>query len=187
MRSLWVAALALVSGLSVQVAPLVNRVVVVLDGDAPSADAASDARLRDQVLKTLDGVPAEYFALTAAGLTSIPEAQALSFRRSRFTVTPPTYAGLSVTFAESVEVLRGNEFVRDSLIERECPIPPGECPGQLHGAVVAEVRRVEATSAAKLRSLVARANDWRGARVVLFTAGWPTRDDGRVGLGAAVC
>lgn len=187
MRAVWAAALAVLSALGLQEAGPATRVVVVVDSDAPAADPVSAAQLRDRLLALLDGeVAVSFHELTAAGLTAIPPAESAQFRRTRFTTTPPTYSGVSLTFAEGVEVLRGNEFVRDSVVERECPVPPGDCAGRVHAAVQAEVRRAENASARKLRTLAAAAAAWRGARVVMFTSGWPTRDDGRVGVGAAV-
>lgn len=181
------AAVAVLSALGPQTPAPFSRVVVVVDGDAPAADPVAAARLRDEVLRHLDGaVPASYYELNADGLTAVPDATAVAFRRSRFTVTPPTYSGVSISFAESVEVLRGNEFVRDTVIGRECPPPAGECAGHVRAAADAEVRRGERSSARKLQSLAAAAGEWRGGRVVVFTAGWPTRDEGRVALDAAV-
>ena len=116
----------------------------------------------------------------------IPPSEAAEVRRTRYTVAPPVYSGVRVSFGESVEVLRGNEFVRDTIIARECASRADDRVGLVRGAVDAEVRRTETSSAHKLRALAAAAPEWRGARVVLFTSGWPTRDDGRVGVAAAV-
>jgi hypothetical protein len=176
-----VAAIAAVGGQPEPAAP--RALVVVIDGDAPAADPREAARLRQMALERVDeAAAASYFLLNAERLVAIPAAEVASFRRTVFTVEPPTYAGVSVTLAESLEVLRGNEAVRDELIATRCPPSTSECGGAVRAAVEAEVKRVEGASAAKLRSLTAAAEGWPGARVLVLTSGWPTRDDGRVGL-----
>jgi hypothetical protein len=187
MRTAWAAALAVFGLLGQSPGPPGPRVVVVVDGDSPAADPVSAARWRGALLDQLGvTVPVTYYALTADGLAAIPPSEAAEFRRTRFTVTAPVYSGIRVSFAESVEVLRGNEFVRDTIIARECASRADECVGLVRGAVDAEVRRTETSGTRKLRALAAAAREWRGARVVLFTSGWPTRDDGRVGVAVAV-
>lgn len=187
MRTAWAAAFAVFGLLGQPQGEPGSRVVVVVDGDSPVADPASAARWRDGLLAQLGAsVPVAYYSLTADGLAAIPPSEAAEFRRTRFTVTAPVYSGIRVSFAESVEVLRGNEFVRDTLIARECARRADECVGLVRGAVDAEVRRTESSGTRKLRALVAAAPEWRGARVVVFTSGWPARDDGRMGVAEAV-
>ena len=119
----------------------------------------------------------------------MPDAEASSFSRTTFTVTPPTYGGLSVTFAEGAETLRGNEAVRDGVIDRECPVgAPGDLQGPRpggggrHGTGTPK-RPVPASCAASWRP---RPAAHPGARMVLVTAGWPARDASRVGLNRAL-
>jgi hypothetical protein len=187
MRTAWAAAFAVFGLLGQPQGQPGSRVVVVVDGDSPVADPASAARWRDGLLAQLGAsVPVAYYSLTADGLAAIPPSEAAEFRRTRFRIAAPVYSGIHVSFAESVEVLRGNEFVRDTLIERECATRADECVGLVRGAVDAEVRRTETSGTRKLRALAAAAPEWRGARVVVFTTGWPARDDGRVGVAEAV-
>lgn len=172
------------SGMAIQDPATARPLVVVVDTDAPAANPVEAARLRAALLDRLDpSGAATYFQLTTDRLAPVPAAEVLSVRRTVFTITPPTYSGVSVTFAESVEVLRGNESVRDELIASRCP---SDCGGLVHAAVEAEVKRVETAGARKLRSLSSNAAQWRGTRVVVITTGWPTRDDGRVGLSRAL-
>lgn len=164
-----------------------SRLVVIVDGDAPAADPGAAARLRDAVLQGIDPtLPVDYLELAADRLTAIAATDAAAFRRTVFTVSPPTYSGLRVSFAEAVEVLRGNEQARSGLAERECRSGSADCLARLRAAVAAEVKRSEAVSARKLRLLSELAAGWKGARVVLFTAGWPTRDERLVDLDRAV-
>lgn len=176
---------AAIGGLGLQSTATFPRLVVVVDGDAAAADPRAAARLRETLLEQIDPTTAaSYFELTATGLKAIAADDAATFRRTVFTVTPPTYAGVRVTFTESVEILRGNEAVRETVIARGCG--GGECGGRVRAAVMEDVRRQEATSARKLQQLVAQAAGWPGARVVLVTAGWPIRGDDRLDLGRAV-
>lgn len=188
MRTAWATAFVVLGALGGRTQPPPTpAVVVVVDGDGPAADPAAAARWRESLLAPLgDAVPVTYYELGATWLLAIPPSEAAAFRRTRFTITPPVYAGIRVSFAESVEVLRGNEFMRDTLVARECAARADECAGLVRAAVDAEVRRAETSAAAKLRALAAAAPGWRGARVVVFTSGWPVRDDGRVGVAAAV-
>ena len=123
MKALWLAALAAIAGLGFQAPDGLPRLVVIIDADAPAADPALAARLRDLLLSGLDqGARPVYVELTGDAARTVPDAEAASFSRTTFTVTPPTYGGLSVTFAEGVETLRGNEAVRDGVVNRECPV-----------------------------------------------------------------
>lgn len=164
-----------------------SRLVVIVDGDAPAADPRAAARLRDAVLQGIDpALPVDYLELAADRLTAVAGTDAAAFRRTVFTVSPPTYSGLRVSFAEAVEVVRGNEQVRSELAERECRPGSADCLARLRAAVAAEVKRTEAVSARKLRLLSELAAGWKGARVVVFTSGWPTRDERLVDLDRAV-
>lgn len=187
MRALCLIVLAAIAGLERQAPTAVGRLIVVIDGDAPAADPAGAARLRETVLQQVDPTgAAEYFEMTSTGLVTVAADMAGEFRRTVFTVTPPTYSGVSITYPESVEVLRGNEALRDAVIARRCPSDRDQCGGHVHAAAVAEARRAETTSARKLRALATQAATWRGARVLLVTSGWPTRDDARVELSRAL-
>ena len=188
MKALWLAALAAIAGLGFQAPDGLPRLVVIIDADAPAADPALAARLRDLLLSGLDqGARPVYVELTGDAARAVPDAEAASFSRTTFTVTPPTYGGLSVTFAEGVETLRGNEAVRDGVVDRECPVgTPGDCRARVQPAVNAMVRDTEAASARKLRNVVATAAAHPGARMVLVTAGWPARDASRVALNRAL-
>lgn len=188
MRNVYLAAVVAIAGTGIQSAAVPSApLVVVIDADAPAADPAEAARLRRALLERIDGpAAATYYELTADGLTQVPAAEAASFRQTVFTVSPAAPTGVAVTFAESVEVLRGNEAVRDELIASRCPPNTSECGGLVRAAVEAEVKRAEAAGAGKLQHLTAAANGWRGAEVLVVTAGWPCRDDGRVGLARAL-
>lgn len=187
MRAMGLAVLTATLSLAVQPAPPAGaRLVVVIDGDAPAADPRASAATRATLLERLDrDAVAQYYELDARGLRDVPPAEAAEVRRTVYSVGPPRYSGLAITFAESLEVLRGNEAVRDALIARGCGAARS-CGGVVHAAAEAEVRRVEASSARKLAAFAANASRWRGGTVLLVTSGWPTRDDARVGVRQAL-
>ncbi len=176
--------LALAAALSGQGGRPAGPLIVVIDGDSAVAAPEDTARRRVALLEQLDpGAVAKYYELTASGIHPVAPTDAASFRRTVFTVTPPSYSGVKVTFSESTEILRGNEAVREAVIARECS---SGCGGRVRAAVEAEVKRTEGESARKLQHLAAQATSWRGARVVLVTSGWPTRDEARVRLDRAL-
>ena len=175
-------------GLGLQPASPNREVVIIIDGDAPAADPGAAAQLREALLAGIAGDRRPlYFELNSTTINPVRDAEAESFRRSVFTVAEPQYGGVSVSFTEAVETLRGNQSVRDAVVDRECPYPsvPG-CGDRVAAAVDAAVKQTEAASARKLRSVVATAAARRGARVVVVTSGWPARDDLRVALNRAV-
>lgn len=167
--------------------PPTSGLVVILDGDAPASDPADAARLRVDLLERVDpGATASYFELTADGLAAVPPADAADVRRTVYTVTPPSYDGLMVTFADAVEILRGNEAVRDTVVARACTAGARSCGAVVRAAAEAEVKRVESASARKLAALAGRVEAWRGATVVIVTPGWAVRDERRVDLRRAL-
>lgn len=187
MRALCLAAVLALAGWRAQPDSPAGRLVIVVDADAPSRDAQQAAGVRGALLERLDpSLEATYVELTAERLAPVQASEAASFRNTVFTVTAPTYSGVLVTYTQSVEILRGNEALRDDVIARACAPQVPACGGLVRAAVEAEARRVEETSARKLRNLVAGAAGWRGAKVVLITSGWPVRDEGRAGLPRAM-
>lgn len=181
----WLVAVAVLQAPQPQ--PSSSGLVVVLDGDAPAADPAGAARLRVGLFERVDpDAVASYFELTADGLVPVPATEAAEARRAVYTVTPPSYDGLTVTFGESVEILRGNEAVRGEVITRACGVGARACGAVVRAAAEAEVKRVETTSARKLAALAAHAETWRGKTVVVVTPGWASRDDRRVDVRRAL-
>ena len=164
--------------------PPLEGVAVIVDSDAPVANAEESARLRESTLADVEryGRPV-YFNLTADSIDSVPEDAGGSFRRTAFAFRWPTYGGVSLSFDEAVEILRRNEAVRDAVIGRECSTPPaGNCARAVHVAATRLAADTEAASGRKLRRLVDTATSRRPATVILVTAGWPYRDEQRVGL-----
>ena len=175
MKALWLAALAAIAGLGFQAPDGLPRLVVIIDADAPAADPAHAARLRGLLLSGLDqGARPVYVELTGDAARAVPDAEAASFSRTTFTVTPPIYGGLSVTFAEGVETLRGNEAVRDGVVDCECPVgTPGDCRARVQAAVNAMVRDTERPAPASC------ATSWRRPPPIPVPGWCWSRPDGR--------
>ena len=175
-----VAALAL-GVLLVQVRSSGLTTVVVIDTDSPALAPDEATRLRTALLDGLDPATTRYARLSREGLAVVSAGEAPRLIGTTYLAPPPP----EVTFAEAVEILRGNQAVRDDLLARRCGGRSG-CGSPMAARVEATVRDTERRTARKVRSIagVARANP--GARLVVLTAGWPTRDDGRAGIGAAV-
>jgi hypothetical protein len=165
-----------------------NELALVIDVDSPVANAERATRLREQALADING-PAHpvYFELTAQSIRAVPETSSDSFRKIPFSFVPPTFSGVSLTFAEASEILRKNEAVRDTVIRRVCRTSNArECGGMVHGAATMLVAETETASARKVRHLVEAATSTRARTLVLVTAGWPYRDAGRLNLDKAV-
>jgi hypothetical protein len=176
------------TGAVFQSQPAVTDVAVIVDSDAPVANAGASARLREHALADVEryGRPA-YFDLTASAITRVPENAGDSFRRATFAFQPPTYAGVSISFDEASEILRKNEAVRDAVIRRECVTSPDAgCGAAVHAAATTLAAETELASSRKLRHLVETATSVRPALLVLVTAGWPYRDERRIGIDAVV-
>lgn len=186
MQFFWLALLAATGAAALQSQPRAREVLVIVDADAPAASAEGSARLRERVLSDVDryGRPV-YFELTSDRMRPVPEDAADSFRRAVIPFEAPTYGGVSLTFAEAVEILRKNEALRESVIRRECPVS-ADCGGAVHAAALAVVSDTEAASAKKLRHLVELATSRRGTTMVLVTSGWPYRDEHALKLDASI-
>ncbi len=162
--------------------------VLVIDSDAHVSDATAAVALRDRVASVIEAHgPVAYFDLSASSLSRVPGDETQSFRRTRFTVLAPAYGGISLSLHEALEILRKNEAVRDSVIQRECAgRRTPDCGGAVHAAAIARADDTDAASRAKLQRVTEFART-AGARVlVIVTAGWPCRDEGRVDLEGAV-
>lgn len=172
------------TGLSVQ-SPA--SVAVVIDATAESADAADSTRLRQQSLEGIAGPGSIYFELTPDTARRVPDDERDAFSRTTFDVRGPRYNGLALTVNEAVEILRGNESLRDGIIARECGNPTRpDCGGWVRAAATARVAEAEAASRKKLRRLVETLRANPAALVVLVSAGWPYRDERGIGLADAL-
>lgn len=182
MASLRLLATAILSAWLAQATPP-PATLVVIDTDSPVLAADETVRVRAALLEGLDPATTRVARLTRETAAVVP---ADAVRALVETVTM-VGAAPEVTYPEAVEILRGNQAIRDELLARRCgpPVQPG-CGSRLAARVDAVARDTERATASKLRRLVALAVASRGARVVLVSSGWPTRDDGRAGLAPAL-
>ncbi len=167
-----------------QQSPASNDMVVIVDANSPIANGEVASRLRERALADFQrGRHVIYFELTSGSITPVPESAAESFRQTSFTLTPPKYSGVSLSFNEAVEILRGNESVRDSVIRRECRASTlRSCGAGVPAAAKRLVADMEGASGRKLKHLIGVARPKKGANVILVTAGWPHRDERGLGL-----
>jgi hypothetical protein len=168
--------------------PEPDALAVVVDSDAPVTDAGTALLVRERALSLVElHGRAGYFDLTATSLTRVDDDQAGSFRRTPFNTQTPRYAGVSLSVGEASEILRKNEAVRDTVIHRECSARAiTDCGGAVHAAATTLLSDTEATSRGKLLRVTDLARARGGRPLILVTAGWPSRDDGRVDLDRAV-
>ena len=100
---------------------------------------------------------------------------------------PPRYNGVAVTVDDAVEILRASPPCANTIIQRECAASPRlECGGSVHAAATARAADAEEATRRKLLRLVEAARAHPAARLVVVTAGWPYRDEARVGMRQAV-
>ncbi len=187
MRGLGLAAALTLASAWVQPQPepaAVPAVAVVIDATAEAADASASTRLRVRLVEALDPrAAAAYVSLTPDAIRAIPEPERDSFRRTTFANALPRYNGVALTVDDAVEILRGNEAVRDAIIQRECAASPRlECGGSVRAAATERAADAEEATRRKLLRLVEAARAHPRATLVVVTAGWPYRDEGRVGL-----
>lgn len=183
MTSLRLLTASALAALFLQLAPPPASTIVVIDTDSPVPAPDVAVRLRAAVLEGLDPATTRYARLTPAAAVMVP---ADAVRDLVETVTVVS-AAPEVTFTEAVEILRGNQAVRDDLLARRCA-PPAEsgCGSRIAALVERVALDTERATAQKVQRLVALAAANPGARLVLVSSGWPTRDDGRAGLPPAV-
>lgn len=183
MKALALAMLAILA-LAFQVEPGPSAVVVLVDTDGPVADPVAAAHLREHVLGDLDlHTDPLYYDLRATTLSLVSTDARDSFRRTIFTFEPPSYGGISVSFVEATEIFRKNEAVRDSVIRRECArVRLDSCGGAVHQAAMLVLAETETTSGRKLQSIADVASRHPRGTLVLVTAGWPYRDEERLGF-----
>ena len=155
--------------------------LVVIDTDSPALAPDEATRLRSALLDGLDPAITRYARLSRDGLVVVSPAEAPRLIGTTYLAPPPP----EVTFTAAVEILRGNQAVRDDLLARRCGGSSG-CGSRMAALVEATARDTERRTSRKVRSLAGAARANPGARLVVLTAGWPTRDDGRAGIGAAV-
>jgi hypothetical protein len=161
-----------------------TEVSVIVDADALVANAETTARLREHALAEVERYGhAVYFELNANAIRPVPADEADSFRRAVLPFQPSSYNGVSLTFAEAIEILRKNEAVRETVIRRECPMS-GDCGGDVHAAAIAMVNDTEVASARKLGHVAQIARQRIATSVVLVTAGWAYRDERILNLDA---
>jgi hypothetical protein len=168
--------------------PVAATVTVAIDVTAEAADAALSTNLRVRMLETSDPrAAARYVSVTPDAIRLVPADERSSFRRTTFVNPPPRYNGVALTVDDAVEILRGNQAVRDAIIQRECAASPRlECGGSVHAAATTRAADAEEATRRKLLRLVEVARAYPATTLVLITAGWPYRDEGRVGLRQAV-
>jgi hypothetical protein len=162
-------------------------VAVVIDAHASAADPARAATLRAQTLDAIEaGGRTVFLELGVDRIVEVAADSSPAFRQTVFAHRRPTYGGISLSVTEATEILRRNEAVRDAVIARECAGSAArDCGGAVHAAAVALAADTEADTAAKLERLTETAISTRPRVLVLVTAGWPYRDDGRVDVDAA--
>lgn len=155
--------------------------LVVIDTDSPALAPEDATRVRTALLEGLDAATTHYARLDREGLAVVSASEAPRLIGTTYLAPPAP----EVTFAEAVEILRGNQAVRDDVLARRCGREPG-CGSRMAALVEATVRDTERLTARKVRWFAAAARANPRARVVLLSAGWPTRDDGRAGIGDAL-
>jgi hypothetical protein len=93
--------------------------VVVIYRDTTALEPEQAADLRTALLSPLDPSRTAHFVLTRAALTAVAIADAPRLVGTTYLPPPPPL----IDFSESVEILRGNQAVRDSVILRYCAMP----------------------------------------------------------------
>ncbi len=129
--------------------------LVVIDTDSPALAPDEATRLRSALLDGLDPAITRYARLSRDGLVVVSPAEAPRLIGTTYLAPPPP----EVTFTAAVEILRGNQAVRDDLLARRCGGSSG-CGSRMAALVEATVRDTERRTSRKVRSLAgaARAN-----------------------------
>lgn len=156
--------------------------LVVIDTDSPALSPDAARGVRAALVEGLDPTTTRYAKLTRDGLEVVSGDAARRLVGTTY-LPPPPWA---VSYSEAVEVLRGNQAVRDALLARRCLPSETGCGRPLGPLVEALVRDTERVTARKVRWVADVARAHPRARVVLVSAGWPTRDDARAGIARAV-
>ena len=157
--------------------------VVVIDRESTALEPEQAAELRTALLSPLDPSRTAHFVLTRATLTFVASVDAPRLVGTTFLPPPPPL----ISFTDSVEILRGNQAVRDTVIRQYCAaVGRSGCGPEVASVVEATVRDAERAATRRLEGLVDVARQHPGARLVLVTSGWPIRDDSRVPLSRVV-
>lgn len=155
--------------------------LVVIDTDSPALSPDAARGVRTALVEGLDPTTTRYARLTREGLALVSGDEAPRLIGTTY-LAPPSP---EVSFAEAAEILRGNQAVRDDLLARRCGGASG-CGSRMAALVEATARDTERISARKVRWIGEAARTHPRVRLVLVSAGWPTRDDARAGIARAV-
>ena len=169
-----IAAVAVAAAVGVSSQPPVDRIVVIIDADSPVENVAVADRIRGAALGGAE-MDALFFQLTSLGVQSVPN-RVTALDSIPFAFQPRTYNGVTLNMSEASEILRNNEAIRDSVINRVCQGDAAGCGGAVHAAAVALIHDTEEDTAGKIRRVIEACRTTRPRTVILMTAGWPYRD-----------
>ncbi len=147
---------------------------MIIDADSPVENVAVADRIRGAALGGAE-MDAHFFQLTSLGIQSVPN-RVTALDSIPFAFQPRTYNGVTLNMSEASEILRNNEAMRDTVINRVCQGDAAGCGGAVHAAAVALIHDTEEDTAGKIRRVIETCRTTRPRTVILMTAGWPYRD-----------
>ena len=159
-----------------------EQTAVVIDSMTPVSDRSATIARLQKVLTGLDQASAVACFELLAAATELMSSCAIEPHAARlFRDERRQYSGISVTLAEAGAILGGHEWVRDTVIGRECGREPrsAECGARVHAAAVAMVEDAEHDTDARLEALRRLVRSRPARVVVLVTAGFPFRHEPR--------